>query len=112
MEEIHHDADYDILTVQDINALLSETLDKTIINGEESIVSSDDDFEPALETEEINILELSSDPISAALYPLRKDKPIELFERSNLNHRILATWMEDPWQQPPMNRDYSLTLYR
>ena len=69
MEEINHDAEY----VQDINALLSETLDKTIINGEESIVSSDDDFEPALETEEINILELSSDPISAALYPLRKD---------------------------------------
>ena len=73
MEEINHDAEYDILTVQDISTLLSETLDETIINGEESIVSSDDDFEPALETEEINILELSSDPISAALYPLRKD---------------------------------------
>ena len=70
MEEIHHDADYDILSTQDINALLTETLDEAIINEEESTISSDDDFELALETEDINILELSSDPISAALYPL------------------------------------------
>ena len=66
------DNDHDVLHPWEIQEILIETLDK--MESTQDLQAEEDpleEFEDTLEDEEINIIQMSHDPISSALHPLR-----------------------------------------